>query len=813
MKHIYMIGNAHIDPVWFWTWQDGYQEVKATFRSALDRMNENPDFVFTCACADYYRWVEENDPGMFEEIRIRVKEGRWAIVGGMWIQPDMNAPSGESMARHLLYSQRYFKDRFGITATVAYNVDSFGHNAMMPQLFRRAGIGAYVWMRPMMPENNRIPEGASLWQGIDGSSLPTWRILEGYGAFHNVPAKIDQTFDFSDRTAMPAMCFYGVGNHGGGPTIENLREIDGYMTGAPRGSEVRYASPMEYFAAIDPATLPVWKGELQHHASGCYSTHSASKLKHRAAENALQRMEKLSVLSGVLTNHRPNAPFVQQAWQNLLFNEFHDIMGGCSAEDVLDTVVVQLDEAISIAAREENAALQKISWKVDTSKGLPPVHSKEEDWQLWGIRGMGTPVVVFNPHEFPAEGPVHIRRPIRAVRDDSGAVIPVQQIRAGRTNGDDKWDSTFLAQVPPLGYRLYWIFLEDAGDAPANPLSVSESHIENARIRAEFDPATGSLIALIDKSTGENLLRAPSAARLIDIEHCDTWAHMVFTFDKPAGEFTLDHISVTETGPVRASVKVVLRHGNSVLEQTYTLYADADQLEISNRLRLDERHRLVKLCWPTIHTNGTEFSEISCGAIERTACGEEEHCQRWIAMQGENSGLAVLNNGKYSYSAKDGELRLTVANTSIFADHYGQPTRDEHCRFMDQNEQAFTVILAPFADSWQDARLHQRAALLNQPLPHVTETYHAGPLPTQFSGISIDCPHIQLLAFKPAESGDGHILRLVEATGRPQQAKIALPLLNREFALEFSPYQIHTIHLPADPELPPKEVLITELDA
>ena len=142
MKQL-MIGNAHLDPVWFWRWQEGYQEVKATFRSALDRMNEFPGFIFTCACADYYRWVEENAPDMFEEIRSRVSEGRWVIVGGMWIQPDLNISSGESLARQLLLSQRYFKERFGLTASVGYNVDGFGHSAMLPQLYRKAGVSAY----------------------------------------------------------------------------------------------------------------------------------------------------------------------------------------------------------------------------------------------------------------------------------------------------------------------------------------------------------------------------------------------------------------------------------------------------------------------------------------------------------------------------------------------------------------------------------------------------------------------------------------------------------------------------------------------
>ena len=171
MKTMHMIGNAHIDPVWLWQWREGFHEVKATFRSALDRMNETPDFVFTCACACYYQWVEENDPEMFEEIRVRVKEGRWAVVGGMWIQPDMNAPSGESIARQLLYSQRYFKERFGFAVNTGYNVDSFGHNAMMPQLFKKAGIENYIWMRPGIHENPDISEGPMTWEAPDGSRV------------------------------------------------------------------------------------------------------------------------------------------------------------------------------------------------------------------------------------------------------------------------------------------------------------------------------------------------------------------------------------------------------------------------------------------------------------------------------------------------------------------------------------------------------------------------------------------------------------------------------------------------------------------
>ena len=147
-KKIHLIGNAHLDPVWLWRWQEGYSEAKATFRSALDRMKEYPHFKFTSACSIYYKWIEETDPSMFEEIKARIKEGRWCLVGGWIIQPDCNLPSGESFARHSLYGQGYFKEKFGTTAKVGYNVDSFGHNGNIPKILRKSGMDSYVFMHP-----------------------------------------------------------------------------------------------------------------------------------------------------------------------------------------------------------------------------------------------------------------------------------------------------------------------------------------------------------------------------------------------------------------------------------------------------------------------------------------------------------------------------------------------------------------------------------------------------------------------------------------------------------------------------------------
>lgn len=816
MKNMLMIGSAHLDPVWLWQWQEGYQEVKATFRSALDRMNEFPDFVFTCACAGYYEWVEENDPEMFAEITRRVAEGRWGIMGGMWIQPDMNTPSAESFARQLLYSQRYFKEKFGHIANTGYNVDSFGHNAMFPQLLKRAGMENYVWMRPSIIENPEIPEGPMWWEAPDGSRVMAYRIKFEYNGFHNLPEKIETMFKFADELGKPVMCFYGVGNHGGGPTIENLNEIEKYRVEAPRGNDVAYASPDDYFCQLhdNNTELPVWRDELQHHASGCYSTHSESKRKHRMAENALVRMEKFGVLSHILTGHNLKHPFVMQAWKNLMFNEFHDIMGGCSLPESMEDAVMQLNETLSIAAREENAALQRISWQVDTIKGHPDrVRSKEESWMFWGIRGQGTPVVVFNPHPFEATGNIIVRQPVKVVRDDDGNPVPCQVIRATRTNGEqDRWDGLFRATVPPLGYKLYWMFLEE-GEPVANTLTASETVLENSFLRAEFDPSNGELTALIRKDSGRNVLVSPAQLRLFDITAVDTWAHNVFKFDVPAGKFGDGRVTVLEDGPARAVVRVVYTHENSEAELRYILNADSDQLDIDVRLNLNMKHRMVKFCLPTIFTDGKDVSEISCGAITRRANGDEEHCQRWVAMQGKDGGLAVFNDGKYSYSALDGELRMTLANTSIFADHYGQEMRDDTCVFMDQGNQKFKLALCPYDGTWQSANPDRRAAELNQPLVHVVETYHEGPLAAEYQGVQMDNSAISLLSFKRAENGLGYVLRLCEINGSAQNVRLDLHLVNRTEELAFLPFEIKTLFIPDDPAKAIKEILITELDA
>ena len=169
-KKIHMIGNAHIDPVWLWRWQEGYQVTRATFQSALDRMEETPEFIFTCSSMALYKWIEESEPEMFEIIKKRVEEGRWCIVGGWWLEPDCNIPSGEALVRQGLYGQRYLLSRFGKITRIGYNPDSFGHAGSLPQILKKSGFEYYVFMRPW-PNEKTLPGSLFWWQGIDGTKM------------------------------------------------------------------------------------------------------------------------------------------------------------------------------------------------------------------------------------------------------------------------------------------------------------------------------------------------------------------------------------------------------------------------------------------------------------------------------------------------------------------------------------------------------------------------------------------------------------------------------------------------------------------
>ncbi|MBE5817147.1 MAG: alpha-mannosidase [Clostridiales bacterium] len=816
-KTLFMIGNAHLDPAWLWDWREGFAEVLATFRSALDRMKEYDDFVFTCSSAAYYEWIEENEPEMFEEIKARVKEGRWVIVGGWWVQADCNIPSGESFARHALYSQRYYKEKFGITCKVGYNVDSFGHNSGLPQIYKKSGMDNYVFMRPSDSEKP-LPY-LFKWESLDGSQVTTYKIFDSYCV--NLTDVLFHKFNQIKQglTSYPTdteMLFYGVGNHGGGPTKEMIDVI----IENPTDMELKFASPEDFFALdeIKNADLPVIKEDLQHHASGCYSAVSMVKDCNRRAENRMLNAEKFMSVAHLIRNHKYNSDSIARGWKKILFNQFHDILCGCSIKPVYDDARDSFGEALNISSELLNSAVQRIAYGIDT---MHASHISGEH-PSWEMPKFGKPVVFFNPLSWDVKKVFRIAEtaPVKGLCDSFGNVIPVQKVRAPRTNGnDDKYAWVADITVPALGYSTYWIMYENNETGEIKPvptsLKTTSTSIENDNIKVEFNSHRGYIESIFDKKNNVEVLKGYGAVPVvIDEYHCDTWSHNVFSFRRELGRFSDAKVTVVEEGPIRSKICVENRYNSSVLTQYFTLEHDSDRIVVDVKLDWREKHKMLKLAFPVAVQNATVTYENAYGYIKKVTNGEEEAGQTYFDCTGENAngkyGLTITNNSKYSYDCLDSEMRLTAVRSPIYADHYGFNARDELAEFTDQGISYFTYELIPHMGELSTARAARYGAELNNPVIEVATSYHEGKLPPVYRGISCDKDNVIITVFKRAEDDNGYILRGYETDGVDCDAHIEIPALNRSIDVKFGHNEIKTLWL-GDDGKSMKELLLTEL--
>jgi alpha-mannosidase len=806
---LHMIGNAHIDPVWLWQWQEGFHEVKATFRSALDRMKEYPDFIFVASSAAFYEWVEGSDPAMFAEIRQRVAEGRWGIVGGWWVEPDCNIPAGESFVRHGLYGQRYFKEKFGVTARTGFNVDSFGHAGTLPQILKKSGLDYYVFLRPM-PHEKGLPARLFWWQSDDGSRVLAFRIPFEYLSWgKDVETHARRCADEMKEPIDESMCFYGVGNHGGGPTIANIESIHCLDTDPEFPARMVCSTPEAFFQAAETKgwQIPIVQSELQHHASGCYAAHSGIKRWNRLAENRLLAAEKLSVAAGIWGKESPlNQNEFARAWKNVLFNQFHDIMAGTSLEAAYDDARDAYGEALMIAGRAINHATQSIAWKI----GIP--HEDE-----------ARPLVVFNSLTWPVKANVEIEssrsKAESVLVDESGKSIPHQEVRSTTVAGRTRL--CFTADVPALGYRTYRLLPcpeTSRNDQTPTGLRASDTSLENSRFRLEFDPVTGCIVSLRDKREELEVFSGPAALPVVLDDPADTWGHNVFKWDRVAGAFEAESVRLVEHGPVKSVMRVSSRYGASRLVQDFAMYPDREQIDVSVTVDWHERLKMLKLRFPVNVKFMKITHEIPYGYAERSANGEEEPTQSWVDVSGVSRdreipyGFSLLNDGKYSLDVNIRDIGLTVLRSPAYAHHIPAVlgTDDDHA-YIDRGIQRFCYTLLPHTGSWETVGTVRRAAELNQPPVALFATFHPqGTLPQSDSFLTVDPENVMVTVFKEAEEGDGFVLRAYETHGAAAHACINLPALGRLIEADFGPAEIRTFHIPRDPARVVKETNLLE---
>ncbi len=789
---LYMIGNAHIDIPWLWPWSESMAVGLSTFRAALDRMNEFPDFKFTASSAQLYEWAASADPDLIAEIRKRVAEGRWDVVGGWWIEPDVNIPNGESLIRQGLYGQRLFQQLLGRTARVGYNPDSFGHPGTLPQILKLQGLHGYVFMRPAANEK-QLPTDVFWWQGADGTRVLTYRIPYSYGIEDDIN---DRMHDFVTKLQEPTqdmMLFYGAGDHGGGPakaTIHSILDAQ-KQPGAPK---ILFSTPDSYFDDIAKGKdFPVVDDDLQHHSVGCYTAVSAIKQDNRTAEAALMTGEKMAELANVLVGFPyPKSDF-SASWKKVLLMQFHDSMAGTA----LPEQYVVSHDAYGFAQEVANQAIYRAAEKIA--------------WQIPSTDPDSEYLVVFNPHAWAAnlnvqydlgwgndygEGTQNDSR----LEDERGNAIP-HQWTAGQTVVGDRKGLVFQAPVPAFGYRQFRLHKIAPSAAPAPTVQATEKGLENEHLRVTF--AEDGTISMYDKDAGAEVFRgnAGGARGVVIDDHSDTWSHDVRAYTQEIGAFRSARFRVLENGPMRATVRVRTSYGASCMTTDWTLYAGAHTLGAGVSLDWHEHQKILKFSFPVDVENSVPTYEIAYGFKVRKANGAEDPGQRWIDLSGDRNGkaygLTVLNDAKYGYSVQDNDLRVSIVRGAVYAQHRPrQLDPNGEYIWQDQGIQTFRMVLVPHAGAWQDAGIVRMAEELTAPVPVLYQGIHKGTRAQAASFLSVDVPDVVVSDVKQAEDGNDLIIRCYETAGRATKASLDLGLVHRHWTGEFHPLEIKTLRVP-----------------
>jgi alpha-mannosidase len=784
---VHMIGNAHIDPVWLWPWTEGISVVYSTFRSALDRMKETPDLTFTAGSAQFYQWIAENEPSMLEEIRQRVDEGRWNIVGGWWVEPDMNMPGGEAMVRQGLYGQLTFERLLGRRAKAAANPDSFGHTSTLPQIINGQGMDNYIFMRPGIREKN-LPGDLFWWEGTDGTRVLTYRIPVSYTDNGSVRKRIkDSIAQLKEQPMKSFMAYYGAGDHGGGATKENILSIEELHAekGAPT---VFFSTTDKYFDEIRSDSnikLPVVKDDLQYHAVGCYTAGSDIKKGNRQAETALITAEKIASTGFAAWDaNYPKGEFTT-AWQRVLFLQFHDSLAGTSLAEHYQFAQQGYGYAKDIAQRATYSALQKLESQV-------PAEDPDSQYLL-----------IFNPHTWEITGNIEydfywvMSNPSR-VEDEKGNLLQHQWI-FGATETGRRNRLLVNLTLPPFGYRQ--IRLRQGETIPVSiAATAKDKMLENEFLRIHFSD-DGSF-SLYDKENGKNIFSGGETgckAILIN-DPSDTWSHDIKTFADETGVFANASFKILENGPLRATIRMTSTYGASILIIDWMLYAGSRKIEARVSLDWHEHLKMLKFSFPVDVESPVATYETSYGNIERPTDGHENPGQRWIDLSGENGnktyGLTIINDAKYGYSVLGNDMRLSIARSAVFAHHNPRvlDMKAEHL-WMDQGVQTFRMMIVPHTGSWKGTNIVRTAEEFSAPPLLIYQGIHNGPRPKTGSFLATESRDIIIPAIKLAESGDDLVVRCVETSGVQCTAFLDLKFVGQKWKGSFRPYEIKTLRI------------------
>lgn len=763
-----LVGHAHIDLAYRWRWNETVRWiVRDTFRGVLDLMQKEPKLTFAQSQMALYDAVKREYPEMYREIKDRIAEGRWIPVGGMWCEPDMMFPSGESFVRQRLIGMQFARQEFGTRESgIMWVPDSFcGHAGTLPRILNRCGIKYYIVGRGAPKE---MP--VFWWSASDDEQILAYSPAAPYNLqLTSLSERGLQSIQEWSRKAggIPsALLLYGTGDHGGGPRMEDVmkkRAISKWR-GVPK---IEYVTPDGYFRdhiASYEAGLPVYRGSLAGLTNTSYLSQARQKQLNRQCENLLLTAEKLATL-GVFYQRKPSYPRTDfaDAWKTVLFNQFHDIIAGTSNGCVYDDAEGDYQEVIEESNRLLEEGIEHIATRIDT-------------------RGDGVPLIVFNPLSWTRSDIVEIT--IRflestnsfSIVDDHGDARPMQILNTDDTRKE--WRVAFIAnEIPSIGYKLFRV-RPNRAEPSKTDLKATPTTFENEYLRVGFSP-TGTLLSVFDKIANREILggEANTFAMAEDTMPSSSWTSVLGNNRKQMWDTRKPE--VIEAGPVRAVLRRTFRSEDSAFVVDTILCTGSPRVEF--RLNADWHDRDVTMLaeFPTSIAGGTGAIEMPYGHEEVKPDGTRRCAQQWVDLSNEDFGVSILNNGRYEFYLDGGAIRMGVLRGA----------RDMDPR-MDEGKHELQYALYPHAGSWRDSDTVRHAYALNNPLIAVQESHHTGQtdswlvqkcdfsLPSAQSFVAVSNKNVVVPVVKiPQEewttSGE-LIVRLFETSGRPAECTLTL---------------------------------------
>ncbi|MEK4514964.1 alpha-mannosidase [Paenibacillus sp. FSL H8-0122] len=779
---MHMVGQSHIDLAWLWPLKETVRKTGRTFSTVITLMEHYEHYRYSQSQPQLYAYAKKHYPDLYERIKQRIAEGRWELVGGMWVEPDLNIPSGESLVRQLLYGRAFYEQEFGQVPRVEWLPDTFGYCASLPQLLKQSGVDYFMTTKMNWNDTNAFPYDLFQWEGIDGTRILSFL---NHGLNENtLPADVGEHWDsFRQQKAHPEqMLLYGYGDGGGGVTREMLEVIE-RSASLPGLPESRFSTAHAFFDGIRDAApeLPVWSGDmyLELHR-GTYTTHAKNKRWNRKAEALYREAEiwnALSYLSGAAALERcaevQQGP-LRQGWELLLLNQFHDIIPGTSIPEVYVKSEAHYEDVFGYGEQARSQATSTLAAAIDT-------------------RGEGTPLIVFNSLSWARKDTVLVQggAELLAQRpyDAEGQALPCDVLESG---GKVK---LFIApgEVPAMGYKVIWLRHRVTGGAggavavaaadPASlggesaeiPALLDRWETENAHIT--FD-RLGRISSWLDKSNGRELVAPGAAANGLQLFHdrptvWDAWDMDPHFAEQPAAEARLLSSEAVLQGNTRDILRFTWELNQSRVEQHIIFHRHSRRVDFETRVDWREEHKLLKATFPVDIRAAKAVYEIPFGSIERATHNNTsweqaqfEVCgHRWADLSEGGYGISLLNDCKYGYDIKGNTMRLSLLRSPRWPDHTA-----------DIGVHEFTYSLYPHEGDWRAGNVVQQGFELNQPLLACTAVQHEGSLPPSGPLLDVHSRHTIVDAVKIAEDGSGAVLRLYESGGGRDRVELNLPL-------------------------------------